>query len=210
MDTDQLIATLSEDAPVMRPVIGPWRLAVVWIVGVMVYASVFLMILGMRADIMTQWSVPLFALEIGLLLVMVISSGISASLLAFPDMHQKPGLARLPIVFFTMFIALVMYQFLTTYEGIALALHECWCTLYITIYAVIPAAVLFYLTRRAATTNPALTGSVVVLAGFSLGALILRLVEQTDSMAHLVIFHYAPMLAAGVMGLALGRRLLRW
>jgi hypothetical protein len=49
-----------------------------------------------------------------------------------------------------------------------------------------------------------------VLSAFSVGALWLRLHELNDSISHVVTWHYLPMLAAGAIGLWLGRRLLKW
>ncbi|HTY98673.1 MAG TPA: NrsF family protein, partial [Rhodocyclaceae bacterium] len=61
-----------------------------------------------------------------------------------------------------------------------------------------------------ASTHGRWAGSIAVLAAFSVGALWLRLHEVNDSIAHVVIWHYLPMLAAGSLGFGLGKRLLKW
>jgi hypothetical protein len=113
-------------------------------------------------------------------------------------------------VFFILFTALILYQWLAAPTLPPMAMAECMCTLFITIYAFIPAVWLFFMMRDAASTQPAIAGSVVVLSAFSLGALMLRLSEPNDSIMHFIVFHYLPMLAAAIVGVMLGRKLLRW
>ena len=49
-----------------------------------------------------------------------------------------------------------------------------------------------------------------LLSAFSVGAIWLRLHEETDSIDHVVVWHYLPMLAIGLIGFWLGKRLLKW
>lgn len=43
-----------------------------------------------------------------------------------------------------------------------------------------------------------------------MGALSLRLSEQTDSILHVIQWHYLPMIAVSLVGLWLGKTLLKW
>jgi len=74
----------------------------------------------------------------------------------------------------------------------------------------LPAAWAFYSLRKLASTHYRLAGSAALLSAFSVGALWLRLHEQTDSITHLVEWHYLPMLALGLAGLWLGKLVLKW
>jgi hypothetical protein len=64
--------------------------------------------------------------------------------------------------------------------------------------------------RKYASTHYRLAGSVALLFSFSVGALWLRLHEMTDSIVHVIEWHYLPMLVIGIVGLWLGQRLLKW
>jgi hypothetical protein len=88
--------------------------------------------------------------------------------------------------------------------------HNLECTFSITLTAVLPAMWTFYALRKYASTNYKLAGSVSLLSAFSLGSLWLRLHEETDSMAHVLEWHYLPMLVIVIVGLLLGKQLLKW
>ncbi len=210
MDTNQLIAQLSSEAPTKKPMASPWRRAAKWLVGLAVYGLLLFGLIDPRPDFAQRLQTIPFLLELVLLLAIIITSTLSAATLSFPDHYQKPALARLPGVFFVLFIALMLYQWLTAPVIPSLAMVECMCTLFITIYAFLPAVWLFFMMRDATTTQPAFAGSVVVLSAFSLGAVLLRVSESNDSIMHFIVFHYLPMLAAAYVGVVLGRKLLRW
>lgn len=211
MDTNELIMQLSNEAVPTPPMPNPWRLATKWVLGLLVYSGALFVLIEPRADLVAQMQSPVFVLELALLLCMVISSTVSAAMLSFPDMHQKPEIARLPLVFFGLFAALMGFHFFASTTPVsARSMQECMCTLFITLYAFVPAAWLFFMMRNATSTCPRVCGSVVVIAAFSLGAFMLRLSEPNDDMMHFILFHYVPMLAAALVGVALGRKLLRW
>lgn len=210
MDTNQLIAQLSSDAPIIKPMASPWRRAAKWLLGLAVYSALLFGLIEPRPDIAQKLDSLSFLLELALLLGITITSIISAAILSFPDQYQRPAMAKLPGSCFLLFIALMLYQWLSAPTITSLGMAECMCTLFITIYAFVPAAWLFFMMRDATSTQPALAGSVVVLSAFSLGALMLRISEPNDSIMHFIVFHYLPMLAAACVGVVLGRKLLRW
>lgn len=210
MDTNQLIAQLSSEAPTKKPMANPMRRAAKWLFGLTVYGALLFGLIDLRTDITQKLESVPFLLELGLLLSIILTSTLSAATLSFPDHYQKPALAKLPGVFFILFIALMVYQWLAAPAIPPMAMAECMCTLFITIYAFLPAVWLFFMMRDATSTQPAMAGTVVVLSAFSFGALMLRLSEPNDSIMHFIVFHYLPMLAAAMVGVVLGRKLLRW
>lgn len=210
MDTDQLIAQLSSEAPTKKPMASPARLAGKWLLGLAVYSVLLFALIEVRSDILQKLQSPLFLLELVLLLGIITTTTLSAATLSFPDLYQKPAMAQLPRIFFALFTVLMLFQSLKAPSVAPLAMVECMCTLFITIYAFLPAIWLFYMMRHATSTKPAVAGSVIVLSAFSLGALMLRLSEPNDSAMHFIVFHYFPMLAAAFVGVVLGRKLLRW
>ena len=210
MDTNELIAHLSSQAAPTRVSKSPWHMALVWLVGFTIYVALAVLASGLRVDILAQLKTPLFALEIALLVALVVSCAVSAAVLSFPDRYQARRAAQMPLAFFALFAAIILFALITQAVPVELAIKHCECTLFMTFYALLPAAALFYSMRRAASTSPAAASCVAVLTAFAIGALILRLEEQTDSVSHVVMYHYLPMLAAALLGLMVGRKLLRW
>ena len=84
------------------------------------------------------------------------------------------------------------------------------CSVSITAASVPLAGLMFWGMRRMAPVHPLPAGATALLASFGIAALALRLSEPTDDIAHLVAWHYAPMIAITLLGLALGKRFLRW
>ena len=211
MEIEQLIHKLSNEARPVKPMANPWRLTSQWILGFVAYLTLLLVTVETpRDDIMLQLGTPLFALEIMALVLTIIACALGAALLSYPDLYQSKRIAYLPIIAFILFAGIVVAAFIA--EGNPMELHpaEFWCTSMITLYSLPPAIWLFYSIQRFASTHFSLAGSVAVLTAFSIGALALRLTEKTDSMAHVLAYHYLPMLAVGAFGLALGRKFLRW
>ena len=54
------------------------------------------------------------------------------------------------------------------------------------------------------------TGCIALLFAFSIGAIWLRLYEQNDSIMHVIQWHYLPMIVFGIIGLWLGKLILKW
>jgi hypothetical protein len=49
-----------------------------------------------------------------------------------------------------------------------------------------------------------------MLSAFSIGAITLRLSEQTNSIIHVIEWHYLPMVGVAWLGVWLGKSLLKW
>lgn len=210
MDTDQLIAQLSSEAPSKKPMESPVRQAAKWLLGLLCYSALLFVLIEPRPDLAQKLRSLPFLIELLLLLGIMASSTLSAATLAFPDRYQQPTQARLPGIFFTLFMLFMLAQCLTAPAISTLTVAECMCTLFITIYGFLPTVWLFFMMRDATSTQPAFAGSVVVLSAFSLEALLLRISEPNDGLMHMMLYHYLPMLVAAYIGVLLGRKLLRW
>jgi hypothetical protein len=91
-----------------------------------------------------------------------------------------------------------------------LPVHSFECTLSIFMFSLLPSAAIFYAMRKFASTHLHLSGVVAVLFAFSTGALWLRLHEQTDSIIHLIDWHYLPTIGVAAVGWWLGNKVLKW
>lgn len=208
--TEKLIANLAQDAIPVKPAPHPFLLGAKWLAWVVVYLALSLAFSGLRPDLMTQLQSPLFVIELVLLAAIIISTLFSAALLAFPDMHQKRRVAYAPIWMMALFILVMILSWRANIHPSHLSGHSVKCLIVIASLTLLPAAWIFYAMRKLASTHPYLAGSIALLSAFSIGALSLRLSEQTDSILHVMQWHYLPMIGVGILGLVLGRLLLKW
>ncbi len=207
---DDLVARLAQDAGVVKPAPHPYVLSLKLIGAGAIYLLVSLAFSGPRPDLLEKFQSFWFVAEILALVGLFFITSLSAALLGFPDQFQKRKQAVAPIWMFTLFILLLIFAWLFDSHPAPLPVHSFECTFSITLTAVIPALWTFYALRKYASTNYKLAGSVSLLSAFSLGALWLRLHEYTDSIIHVFEWHYLPMLVIGIVGLWLGKKLLKW
>jgi hypothetical protein len=218
---DELITSLTETAAPTRPAAGPFILFLRWSAYAVLYIAILLFFFGFRDDIRDQLNYnSLFRFEIGALASLLIASLLSASTLSFPDMHQKELIVWLPVLPLLCFIDVLYASWLIEVQSTPwmgdtrprapLPDHDIICLLCITLFSVLPAAVMIRALRQQATTHYYAAGGIALLASSSLGCLTLRLSEKTNSIPHLVEWHYLPMAGFSLLGLWLGRRYLKW
>jgi hypothetical protein len=207
---DDLVARLAQDAPAVKPAPHPFMLSMQWTGAAAIYLAASLAISGPRPDLADKFHSPWFVAEIAVLSAIFIVTSLSAALLAFPDLHQKRRLAYAPALPFLLFLVVMFLAWRADNPPSPMPMHSFECTLSITLMTLLPAGWTFYSIRRYASTHYRLAGSAALLSAFSVGAIWLRLHEQTDSITHLIEWHYLPMLAIGLLGLWLGKVILKW
>ncbi|MDO8988445.1 MAG: DUF1109 domain-containing protein [Sideroxyarcus sp.] len=207
---EQLIDTLSKDAQAVKPAPHPFKLCLLWIAGGTVYLAAALALTGLRPDWAESFRNPLFVAEIIMLLGLFIVTALSASLLAFPDLHQKQRIAYAPLGQALLFLGVLILAWRADTPAAPLPEHSIECTASILLTMLLPAVWTLYSMRKFASTHSRVAGSVALLSAFSVGALWLRLHEVNDSILHVVEWHYVPAFGIGVLGLWLGKVLLKW
>jgi len=205
-DIEKLVASLSSEAQPVKPARHPFLQSLQWIGAGSVYLLVTLALTRLRPDWRTSFGDPWFVAEIGALFALFIVTALSTAILAFPDLHQKRWLVFAPAIPAGFLVAII----LLAWHPAAPPEHSIECTLSILLTMLLPAVWTFYSLRKFASTHYRLAGSLALLSSFSVGALWLRLHEVNDSIAHVVEWHYLPMLGVGVLGLWLGKVLLKW
>lgn len=209
--TDKFIESLVQEATVVKPARNPFVTSAIWVSLTTLYLlAVAAIYMNYRADLLAKLGQPTFLAEIALLVGIIITSAISAALLTFPDLHQKRWLTLLPALMFMLLAITIGLAWQADNPPAAPPLHEWHCTLEIALLALVPAAWLFYSTRNHASTHPYFTGSTALLSAFGIGALSLRLSEQTDSITHVLQWHYLPLIVVAFIGAYLGKIWLRW
>lgn len=176
----------------------------------MIYMALSLAISGLRPDLMSKLNEPWFAAEIAVLTVILIATTLSAALLSFPDLHQMRRVAFAPGLIFALFLLVIYFSWSADHPPAPPPIHTYECTLCIILVALLPAAWTFYEMRKNASTHFMLAGGIALLSALSIGALWLRLHETNDSIAHVIEWHYLPMIGFGIVGMWLGKRLLKW
>ncbi len=209
-DFEQLIETLAEDAAAVKPAPHPLRLSMKWLGAAAAYLAISLTLSGPRPDLAQKFHEPWFVAELASLLGIFIATSLSAALLAFPDLHQKRGIAFSPTWMFALFLLVIYFAWHADSPPAPLPVQSLECTLSITLMTLLPAAWTFHAMRKFASTHYRLAGSIALLSAFSVGALWLRLHEINDSIIHVIQWHYLPMLGIGLIGLWLGKVLLKW
>lgn len=213
-NTSDLIARLSSEAEISKPLREPAYWAVRLLAILVLYGVATQLFLGLRPDLAMQFTRPLFVLEIGLLVVLMITSILAAILAMYPDAYQKPQLLKLPYGAFLLLVCLVTFQLLMPHDERMvmpqLGAHGMECALCIASIALIPSALVFALLRKGASVRQLQAGSFAVLAASAIGCLTLRLAEANDSLMHLTSWHYLPTLLFAIMGSFLGKLMLRW
>lgn len=207
---DDLVGRLAQDMGVVKPAPHPYILCLKWMVAAAIYLAVSLAFSGLRPDFMLRISNPWYVAELAALLGVFIVTALSAALLAFPDMHQKPRLVFASALPFIMFLGILFFAWSADSPPAPLPVHGIECTHSIALMTLLPALWAFYSLRKYASTHYRLVGSIALLSAFSVGALWLRLYEANDSILHVIEWHYLPMLAIGLVGLWLGKVVLKW
>ena len=213
-DTQTLIDRLSGDTALPRALRSP-RYWVVRVLAVLaVYGVAAQLFLGLRPDLIMQFTRPLFGIEIGLLTGLLLTSVLASILAMYPDACQKPKLLKLPHITLLLLAGFMGFQLFMPLGGRLVmpqpGAHAMDCAICIGAVALIPSAFIFALLRKGASVCQLQAGSFAVLAATTIGCLTLRLAEPNDSIIHLVSWHYLPTLLFAALGAFIGKYLLRW
>lgn len=207
---EQLVAELADDAAKVVPAPHPYLLSLKWMAAAAVYLAVSLALSGVRPDLLQALQHPWFIAELAVLLLVFIATSLSAALLSFPDLHQKQGLAFVPVWMFALLVLVILFAWYADSPSAPLPVHSVKCTIDIALLSLLPAVWTFYVMRRFASTHYHWAGSIALLSAFSVGALWLRLYEVNDSIIHVIQWHYLPMLGVALVGWLSGRAVLKW
>jgi hypothetical protein len=207
---DDLINKLAQDAAPVKQASHPYMLSLKWMGAALAYLVFSLIFSGLRPDIGLKLQQPWFVIEMVMLASIFVATSLSAALLSFPDMHQMRRLVLAPVVTFALFVLVIFLAWQADSPPAPLPVHSFECTISITLVSLLPAVWTFYAMRKFASTHYHWAGSIALLSAFSVGALWLRLHEVNDSIMHVVEWHYLPMIACGILGLWLGKKILKW
>lgn len=209
-DIDDLIGRLAVEGRVTAPAPHPLALSLKWMALSAAYLGVLLLFSGVRSEFAAAFTGTWFASEVALLVALFIATSVSAALLSFPDLYQMRHMVWTPLAVFALFAVVLFMAWQADVPPAPLPVHSIECTLSIVMVALLPGGWLLYAMRKLASTHYRWAGSTALLHAFSVGALWLRLQENNDSVLHVLQWHYLPMIAFGILGLWLGKLILKW
>lgn len=213
MNTSELIRRFVDEGA-GRPLLHPMMQSLLWIAGILLYLFVFLMVDGFRPGIFEKLTSTGFVLELILLLLIGISATLSAFCLSRPDDFQMPWIKYSP---FPLLFIWVVVAFATQADSIgigylwySLSLDQFDCPIHILLFSTLPGIALFFLVRMGAAIRYYWAGGMTTLSVTAFAYLFMRLVENNDNPAHLLVWHALPIFLMCLIGMVAGRKALRW
>lgn len=213
MTIETMISTLSKEGA-KKKFPPPASILRRWIGLFFCYAFGMMLFFPIRPDFFIKINDPYFLIQITAIFLMMMSAAVSASYLALPDGNQKSWVRFIPffpliLVFIILIHTLLTWgsaAFIGCLEGSQFA-----CARAAFLFSVLPSAVIFYTIQKAAPLRYYWAGTMAGLVGSSMGYLLLLLVEPHENPAHLLIWHFFPVLVTIGIAMALGKKILgRW
>lgn len=203
---DDLISRLTSDLQPIKVIqFGLKELIKVVFVGLTcVFTAV--VISGIRTDIREVVMTKQFLTHTVTLLILCFISILTAFSMSIPTQDIQPFYRR-PIFYIVIYILSLLSLFLTTSDPFLYLGHGFSCFIEILSISILPAALLFYLIRRAAALRRDFLGLVVLLSGVSFGLLGAQLTCIDESPIHLFLWHLFPSFLIMGTGILIARKI---
>jgi hypothetical protein len=207
MKTEELIRTLATDLQPVRRLGSVERRTAIWAAFALSCAAAGAYLLGTRPDLPARLREPAYLAEAVLLLSVCALSARTALALAVPGAERSAAPGMLSVS------GLLLWASLAGCDGLTGAGSAAWangfpCIWRLVALAVLPAATLLLMLRKAAPLAPRWTGALAVLSAGSVAALGTRLICARDDVPHVLLWHCAPLIVASLGGIVLGKRIL--
>lgn len=196
--TEQLIQDLSSGLAPVTPLESPVKRVFRWL-GVIVlclFAGFFLT--GVREDWRVVFSSPILIAQNVLILLGILSSSVAAILLSVPGNERRKSTGVIVLIPFLAWGVLVLIGAMVAPEfspGIGIS-----CMADISVFAILPASFLFYFLRKGSVLRIQSAGFYALLAAAGVGAWALQFTCHNDELAHLLLWHFLPVLVLGFLG----------
>lgn len=212
MQTERLIARLTERLEPVRPLPSPGRRALAWAAGALAYLAALVLISSPREDLALRMSDTRFLIE----QLAALATGVGAAGVAFAS--TIPGFRRdvfwLPVGAVVLWLAAVAVGAAQDARLVGQAsvwLEADWrCVATILLGAAVPGAVIARMVRRGVALTPHLTAGLSMLAAAALGNLGVCLFHPHSSNLTVLVWHSGTVigltLLAGLFGAGLFRR----
>ncbi|MBI3553603.1 MAG: DUF1109 domain-containing protein [Elusimicrobia bacterium] len=213
MKTDDLIKRLSDELEPVRRLDSPSRRALKALAAALLCVGSGVAIAGPRPDLTACATRPAFLTEILLILFAAVSAAVSAFILSVPGLEKGRWTRWLPALPVAAWGALLLLRLKKDFAPLDLdtlsaapGLH---CARALLIFCFLPGLVMFAMLRRAAPLKLGWSGSLAALSAVGLAAAGLQFCCLSSDPAHLLCWHFTPMLGLVAVGALLGQWLLR-
>ena len=206
MNTDTLIHNLALQCRPVKPIGHPVKRFAIWAISsvVLIAAGVFFF---RPAPDFSVVSSPSFIFTASAMLCLSLICTLSAFILSVPNKGAQ-RFDIVPIGIVTFWFALMIYAFASTdlddsHPGFL-------CVFRMTILAVVPAAILFYMLKRAAPMRSGLIGLLAALGSLAFAEVGLQFICHKSTMTHVLVWHFMPLSILALLGVAVGHWMFRW
>jgi hypothetical protein len=207
MNTDRLIHDLAQHATPVKRLETPTLRLLKWMLAALLCVGVGVATLGLRQDLVAAIRNPLYLIQLAAMLSLAFLSALSALMLSVPG-YLSPRRWLLPLITLLLWLGTLVRALTGATDlsgGLGLS-----CARDIFVLAAMPAIVLAWMLRKGAVLNPLQTGFCALIGSGALGALAAQFICSNDGPLHLLLWHFAPTLAIGLLGLSIGRYLFPW
>lgn len=208
-DTNDLIARLSQEVKPVKRLAPVWLRATVFSVltAVAVAGGIAMFTEGLRPD----WTVmlgPHLCQSAGIFMAGVLAA-VAAAILSVPDTRIRAHVWGMLGLSSAIWLVVIVEQLSQGWPGLS-AVGERNCLTDLVLLAVVPAIAAFFAATRAAPVWRGWAGFAMTLAAGSFAALGMRFICANEEPAHLLVWHFLPVLALALFGMGLGEILLKW
>jgi hypothetical protein len=211
--TDDLIGRLSTDVkPVRSGAIRGWLIAAA-VVGVVVSAALMISWIGMRNDLDSAWTDPIFWMKFGYTLLVALGGFWAVERLSRPGASGRTALLSVLAVFIALGgLAVLQMMMAPREEVLTLVLGGTWdsCPLIIVALALPILIATMLAMRRLAPTNLPLAGMAAGLLAGGAGAWVYAFHCGEYGLPFLAIWYTLGIAITAAVGSVAGRWLLRW
>jgi hypothetical protein len=205
MKSDDLIRALASDLRPAPPMARPEKRAERWSTFVVIFVGAGSAALGLRTDLARRLHETLLVTQSLLVILLALIAGAWAFRSSVPGAEGHVLLRVLP------FLALFAWLLSLLLGDASTARGASWagviCVRNMVLLATAPAIGLVLMLRRAAPLDGGWTGLLSFLSSAAFGLAGTQLVCGKDDPIHGVLWHFAPVVMAAVVGMLLGRRL---
>ncbi|MEP7243625.1 MAG: NrsF family protein [Gammaproteobacteria bacterium] len=211
MRTDELVRVLARDGA--RPVapIGQAMLVAV-LVGLVLSAALFALVLHPRPDIGEAVLTPRFLFKLIVMAALAVAAGALLVDAARP-LPRFQGSWALLVAPALLLAGVVVELFITdadTWRAHLVGHNAVHCVSLIPFFALAPAAALFFILKRGAPARPAISGAVAGLVAGGIGALFYAMSCPDDSPLFVATWYSIAIAAVTMVSSYAGSKLLRW
>lgn len=206
-NTNDLIKTLSSEMKPVTRLESPYRRFIKWVLAAFLSLGSGIFLLGINPHLFHSFLIFDFNLQTICLFFLALLSTLSAFLLSIPD-KNKPLINLIPFITLALWglaliFALIKIPTFTFDYGVV-------CIRDILLLSALPGIMLFLMLRQAAPLSPSKVGLFAMLGIAGLGAFGTQFVCRNGDPLHLLLWHFTPVLIIGILGILIGRFLLKW